>query len=350
MDRDVNKPLRDDFATKQPATDEDRKASTPSAKEEADDEETAERERQSAALHFDAVYGAVSATLGDRPSLVLDDPQLTTAEREAIRLLYQASSATNEMGTYASALQCKRWMNQALATLQPVVSVALEPELQQVLDDAYSDLQDKIGSLKIEIRSRIQKEAHKGRMRGARKKKGDDDAAPAEGTNLGSIAWELAEAVKKRKRTKLPYDPAANPVIAALDAMQAEAIELGKLALEVSRADKARAGDAGDAAVDQAVEALRSRLVAFLARCGEGQTEPSAPGAHPVLAARFAGLVARAAGEPGATELLGLAADTVAEIHACLDDVDDIVTEAAGGVAPDKKRGVLGALFGRKKS
>jgi hypothetical protein len=312
------------------------------------DEETRQAAEAERVARFQRLYASMGNILDSSQLQIAED--LPQAQQNALELLFQAKAGEHENSVYAAGIQCMRFLNRSLATLQPALAVALHSD-NPVLHKMYTDMQTRVGELRLELRQRIMKEAHKG---GRRRGGGNiTEQREQELTAMGSLAWELAQLVKKRKRKRFAHDPTEHPVGLALEAMAGGARALGKLAADLARLDAklAAATDANQrAAVQEHLEFIERRLVelltGLLASAGDAADEAGQPGAHAPLRERLAPIV-KGARLDSLDAALRTARQYVDVAHAAMDDQDAIVAAAKsdGGT----KRGIFGSLFGRGK-
>lgn len=313
------------------------------------DEETRQAAEAERVVRFQRLYSSMGMILDSSQLEIAED--LPQAQQNALELLFQAKAGEHENSVYAAGVECMRFLNRSLATLQPALAVALHSD-NPLLHKMYTDMQTRVGELRLELRQRIMKEAHKGGRKPAGGGNTTEQRAQ-ELTQMGSLAWELAQLVKKRKRTRFAHDPAEHPVGLALEAMAGGARALGKLAADLARLDaKLAAATEPDrrAAVQEHLEFLERRLIelltGLLASAGEAADDAGQPGAHPALCERLAPVVKRARLD-SLDGALRAARQYVEVAHAAMDDQDAIVAAArndGGG-----KRGLLSSLFGRGK-
>jgi hypothetical protein len=344
----LRKPLREtEPPHKEAATDLERKAEERQTAEELEEEEERRAEIAQAVSQYSSVQHCMDQIL-EEEKLEVDD-NLPAPIKDALELLFQARTGTNERGTFKSALACKRDLNRALAILQPILSVALLPEQQQSLEKSYKQVQDEVGALKYSLTQRILKEAGAGKKR-RKKKLRTEDTDAAERSELGDLAWELAQLVRKRKREPVALDPVDHPIAAALDELGEIERGLGKLALSLGRVDARKQLAGGDDPelddeLANLTELLAEAVRDLAARCAETD-DPTRPGAYPVLRDAFAELTEQAGALSDPKQIVGAARLAVDTIDGLLSDPDAVASAAAGG---GDRRGLLGRLFGRRK-
>lgn len=353
MDQQQKKPREDEAAAveKQAAARDERQGEEQAKGEQEGGEEQQAAETRKAnelagVAHFQRLYASMAHILQSETLEIPHD--LPHAEQNALELLFQAKAGEHENSVYAAGLQCMRFLNRSLATLQPSLAVARRTE-NPMLQKMYADLQVKVGELRLELRQRIMKEAHKG----GRKKRGGNTTEQREEelSAMGSLAWELAQLVKKRKRKRFAHDLDEHPVGLALEAMASGARGLGKVAADLARLD-AKLTAATDAELraglqtqlDGIARKLHELLAGLFEAAAEGADDAGRPGAHPNLHERLAPVIKRAKLDTleGA---LAAARHYVEVAHAAMDDQDAIVAAEQ----KSEKRGILGTLFGRRK-
>lgn len=318
----------------------------------AEQDEEAGKANEAAGLgQFVQLYSTMTEIL-EAGSLEIPH-NLAPAQQHALELLFQAKAGEHENNVYAAGIQCMRFLNKSLATLHPTLSAAMQssdPAMQQM----YKDLQARVGGLRLELRQRIMKEAHRGgrRRKPINKPAGDDKEQRAvERSQLGSLAWELAQLVAKRKRKRFSHDKGEHTVGLALEAMAGTARALGKHAADLARLDAKLAATQDTelrAGLQEQLDAAGKALLALLTNAlelAQASEDANEPGAHASLRDRLAPVTkkARLDSIEGA---LAAARHYVEISHGAMDDQDAIVrAEQAGG----EKRGILGSLFGRRK-
>lgn len=320
-------------------------------RQQEEDEETAAAEEQEegrkdqgrALGEFETLYTNIEHVLH---SGMHDIPQdLQGADQQAMELLFQAANGVDEYGLYASGLARMGFLNQALAELAPKLGAARRSDLAPLLEQKYAHLQEVIGELREEIKTKIKVEAHRGGRRRRVAKQLDDDRTAL--SELGQLCLDLSLLIKKRKRPELPYDPTEHPVITGLDALWDMLLALGKIGGEIARLDEKRTGASAARQADlnavfaAAVERLTETLVATLERCREGAEAPN-PGAFPEIArplAKLAGKPPQPQGEAAARLALDFAQAAIAVL--------DGAEAAVAGGGDKKERGLLGRIFGR---
>ncbi len=310
---------------------------------EGEEEEERKRSvvRQALVERFDGVAGAMKNELGQNPHYI-PDPRLSVEENRALEIVYRVKLGQDEEGNKASARTRKLLLNHALATLQPVLSVALAPELQPSLQRSYHEVLDGIEELRDELASATRMQMHSGRSTLADSLVDQLDAekaAEAKLTQMGDLAWELVQLGKKRKRLRFSYDLTDHPIGHALAALDEQASNLIALSAKLARNAVKLAAAKADPERRERLTAERDRLGRelaeavreLLASCRPDRTAADEVGGYRSLRERFAGLV-RQHGEVTEIEPALIAARAVVDTtDRCLTDIDELVAAESGG-------------------
>ena len=304
------------------------------ARKEAEDKQKANA-RQAMVERFNCVSHGMDKGLGANPHFQRDK-HLSVAENRALELIWRVKIGKDGQGTPAAAMVRKQLLNTALATLQPVLSVALDPELKNQLLGSYNRVQNGVKALRQELATATLMEMHSGRSTSkaaaAVEQADGDDSREDKLAKMGNLAYELAQLGKRKKKQRFPYDPDDNPVGVALAAIEEQTATIVALATRLARAadklDKAES-EASRKKLTKEIDALGEELIAavlaILARCSPDYAGADSIAAYPSLLAHFGPIADKYAELTTVDQALTASLEIVAAADACADDVDDIV-------------------------
>ena len=284
---------------------------------------------------YESVVASMERILGQDSVLEVANT-LPVGLQDALQRLHLAKVGLNEKGEAAAGASRKQLMNQALAILQPVLSLAQAEELQVNLE-GYQRVQEGAVQLRHEIVQRIGVEAHPGRPLGPIQPSGR--LSEQQLADIGALAWQLARSLKPSKKGKKKVEPTDddNPIVGVLMSMHRVAEYLAELASTISKLHNQY-----DKASDQVrKEQLRKKLMAALeelagAVSGFVQTclassESDHPGAYATLRERFSSVSSEYAAVSAANAVQAASA-VGAVLQSCFDDEDAILAaEHSGG-------------------
>jgi len=305
------------------------------------DEDAAERQKSEAKRHsaierYDGVSGTLLNILSANPHFTRDE-RLTPPELLALEVVHKVKVGQNEEGTPANARTRRLLLNQALAALQPVLSLALAPRLKESLLNSYKQVQKGVTDLRSELKTAQLMEMHSGKSTlkaAAAKKLGADDAAVAESANL---AADLIQLWKKRKKRRFRHNLNENPVGHALAAIADKATAIAEAAAVTARLGekigKQRKPEKQQALLaewEQAGAALVEAVREFLAMCDPESGAEADVGTYPhSLLPRFAELVDDYANLTSLREALEAGSAILENAIWCESNQDEVVAAEA---------------------
>ncbi len=307
---------------------------------ESDQEQAERKKNETNRLGGMERYGGVSETmidiLGQNPHFYRDQ-RLQPEEQLALEILHKVKVGQNEEGAPANARTRRLLLNQALAALQPVLSLALDPSVRKTLMSSYKKVQNGVTDLRAELKTAQLKEMHSGKSTlkaAAQKKLGATDAEVAENANL---AWELVQLWKKRKKRGFRHNLAQNPVGNALAAIADKATAIATAAAatvrvgeKLSKEPKQEAGRELLVEWEQAGAELIEAVRQFVAMCDGDGGDAAALGAYRrALLPRFAPLAERFASLTSLQDALEAGSAILEEVLWCESNQDEIVAAEA---------------------
>lgn len=306
------------------------------AEDELAEEEKREAEKQGVVEHYDGVCGSLLDILSENPHFH-PDKRLAPEESLALEVIHKVKMGQDEQGAPASSRTRRLLLNQALAALQPILSVALDPRLKEALLSSYKKVQQGVKELRQELQTAKLMEMHsgKGTLKAAAPKSPEEEQAEiAEQANL---AWELVQLWKKRKKRRFSHNVDENPVGHALAAIAEQAAAIAEAAAVVKRvADKLakeRNSDKRGALREEWLEAtagLVGNVQQLLDTCQPAATSQSSVAAYPrTLLPRFQPTAARFGGLTTLDEALQAGSEILEAALQCEQEQDEIVEAEA---------------------
>jgi len=300
--------------------------------EEQTEEERRKAERHGALEHYDGVSNSLIDILSENPHFQPDE-RLSPEELIALDVVRNVKLGQNEEGAPANARTRRLLLNQALAALQPILSLALDPRLRETLHASYKKVQSGVKELREELKTAQLMEMHsgKGTLKPAKPQSPEAEAAAI--ADKANLAWELVQLWKKRKKRRFSHDLGKNPVGHALAAIAEKAAAIAEAAAMTARAgEKLAAERAADKRRElrdeweQAAVALVDATQHFLDMCLPSASTPASVAAYPrTLLPRFQPTVARFAGLTSLEEALEAGPALLEAALRCEEEQDEIV-------------------------
>ncbi len=304
--------------------------------EDLTEEEKTKAKKQGLVEHYDGVSGSLIDILSENPHFH-PDKRLSPEEMIALDIVHRVKMGQDEQGAPASSRTRRLLLNQALAALQPVLSVALDPRLKESLLSSYKKVQQGVKELRQELQTAKLMEMHsgKGTLKAAKPKSPQEEQA--EITEQANLAWELVQLWKKRKKRRFSHNLDANPVGNVLAAIVEKATAIAEAAAVAKRAgeklDKERDSERRNALRSEWTDAavgLVDAVQQFLDMCQPAPAGQSSIASYPnTLLPRFQATAARFGGLTTLEEALQAGAALLEAAIQCEDEQDEIVeTEA----------------------